>query len=154
MSKGVFDMRKTTGAIGLGAALTVSAVLGIGTSGTANAEPVKPKSLYPPSALVLTVGYGADAATARVQRAVTLSCRPTPSGTHPAPAQACAELRSVNGTLGRLRTGAEPGRVCTKEWRPVTVTAEGIWDGRRVSYEHTFANNCFKNAAPTVIFEF
>ncbi|GHJ29389.1 MULTISPECIES: subtilase-type protease inhibitor [Streptomyces] len=147
-------MRKTTGAIGLGAALTVSAVLGIGVGGTANAEPAKQQSLYPASALVLTVGHGADAATAEVQRAVTLSCRPTPTGTHPAPAQACAELHSVGGALGLLRTGAEPGRMCTKEWRPITVTAEGVWDGRRVSYEHTFANNCFKNAAPTTVFEF
>ncbi|AEM86191.1 subtilase-type protease inhibitor [Streptomyces melanosporofaciens] len=147
-------MRKTTGAIGLGAALAVSAVLGIGTSGTASAQPAKPQSLYPPSALVLTVGWGADAATTEVQRAVTLSCRPTATGTHPAPAKACAELRSVGGTFGQLRTGAEPGRVCTKEWHPITVTAEGIWDGRRVSYEHTFANNCFKSAAPTMVFEF
>ncbi|SEB65794.1 subtilase-type protease inhibitor [Streptomyces melanosporofaciens] len=147
-------MRKTTGVIGLGAALAVSAVLGIGTSGTASAQPAKPQSLYPPSALVLTVGWGADGATAEVQRAVTLSCRPTATGTHPAPAKACAELRSVGGTFGQLRTGAEPGRVCTKEWHPITVTAEGIWDGRRVSYEHTFANNCFKSAAPTMVFEF
>ncbi|MBW8094207.1 plasminostreptin, partial [Streptomyces hygroscopicus subsp. hygroscopicus] len=95
-------MRKTTGAIGLGAALTVSAVLGIGVGGTANAEPAKQQSLYPASALVLTVGHGADAATAEVQRAVTLSCRPTPTGTHPAPAQACAELHSVGGALGLL----------------------------------------------------
>ncbi|MBI0384796.1 plasminostreptin, partial [Streptomyces albiflaviniger] len=39
-------MRKTTGAIGLGAALAVSAVLGIGTSGAAHAAPAKPQSLY------------------------------------------------------------------------------------------------------------
>ncbi|MET8183018.1 subtilase-type protease inhibitor [Streptomyces sp. NPDC005336] len=147
-------MRKTTGAIGLGAALAMSAALGIGTSGTANAEPAQPRSLYPPSALVLTVGYGADAASADVQRAVTLSCQPTPTGTHPAAAQACAELRTVDGAFTALMTRSEPGRVCTKEWRPITVTAEGIWDGRQVSYEHTFANNCFKNAASTLVFDF
>ena len=147
-------MRKTTAAIGLGAALVMSAVLGMGSSGTANAEPTKPKSLYPASALVLSVGYGADADSAAVQRAVTLSCRPTPTGTHPTAAQACAELRAVDGTFSALPLGSEPGRVCTKEWRPVTVTAEGIWDGHRVSYEHTFVNNCVKNAAPSQVFEF
>ena len=145
-------MRKTTRAIGLGAALAMSTVLGVGTSGTASAEPAQPRSLA--SALVLTVGYGSDAASADVQRAVTLSCRPAPTGTHPACAQACAELRAVNGTFTDLRVATEPGRVCTKEWRPITLTAEGVWDGRRLTYEHTFANGCFKNAAPTRVFEF
>ncbi|MGR3932499.1 subtilase-type protease inhibitor [Streptomyces sp. BRA346] len=149
-------MRKTTRAIGgLGAALAMSAALGLGASGTAHAEPATPKSLYPPSALVLTVGYGPDdASSVAVQRAVTLSCQPTPTGTHPAPARACAELRAVNGEFSTLTEATESGRMCTKEWRPVTVTAEGIWDGQRVSYEHTFANNCLKNAAVTQLYEF
>jgi hypothetical protein len=148
-------MRKTTGAIGgLGAALAMSAALGLGASGTAHAEPATPKSLYPPSALVLSIGHGADASSMAVQRAVTLSCQPTPSGTHPAAARACTELRAVNGEFSTLTDGTESGRMCTKEWRPVTVTAEGIWDGQRVSYEHTFANNCLKNAALTQVFEF
>ncbi|MET8013925.1 subtilase-type protease inhibitor [Streptomyces sp. NPDC005271] len=145
-------MRKTTGAIGLGAALAVSAALGIG--GTANAAPAQPRSLYPPSALVLTVGWGADAASTEVQRAVTLSCQPTPTGTHPAATQACAELRAADGSFSALTTRSEPGRVCTKEWHPITVTAEGIWDGRKVWYEHTFANNCAKSATSTVVFDF
>ncbi|MGW2329435.1 subtilase-type protease inhibitor [Streptomyces sp. NPDC001700] len=148
-------MRKTTGAIGgLGAALAMSAALGLGASGTAHAESATPKSLYPPSALVLSIGHGPDASSMAVQRAVTVSCQPTPSGTHPAPARACAELRAVNGEFSTLTEGTESGRVCTKEWRPVTVTAEGIWDGQRVAYEHTFANNCLKNAALTQVFEF
>ncbi|MCP9208928.1 subtilase-type protease inhibitor [Streptomyces sp. HD1123-B1] len=147
-------MRKTTGAIGLGAAVALSAALGIGASGTANAAPAQPDSLYPASAMVLTVGYGADAATADVQRAVTLSCQPTASGTHPAAAKACAELRTVDGAFNSLTLSAEPGRICTKEWRPVTVTATGVWDGRRVSYEHTFANNCQRDAVTTQVFGF
>lgn len=148
-------MRKTTRAIGgLGAALAMSAALGLGASGTAHAAPATTKSLYPPSALVLSVGYGDDESSVAVQRAVTLSCQPTPSGTHPAPASACAELRAVNGEFSTLAERTESGRMCTKEWRPVTVTAEGIWDGQRVSYEHTFANNCLKNAAVTQVFEF
>ncbi|MEU0843471.1 subtilase-type protease inhibitor [Streptomyces sp. NPDC005962] len=148
-------MRKTTGAIGgLGAALAMSAALGLGASGTAHAESATTKSLYPPSALVLSIGYGPDAASMAVQRAVTVSCQPTPTGTHPAPARACAELRAVNGEFSTLTEATESGRVCTKEWRPVTVTAEGIWDGQRVAYEHTFANDCLKNATLTQVFEF
>lgn len=148
-------MRKTTGAIGgLGAALAMSAALGLGASGTAHAAPATPKSLYPPSALVLSIGYGDDASSVAVQRAVTLSCQPTPTGTHPAPARACAELRAVNGEFQALTETSEPGRMCTKEWRPVTVTAEGVWDGQRISYAHTFANNCLKNAAATELYEF
>ncbi|WP_055553224.1 subtilase-type protease inhibitor [Streptomyces sp. NBRC 110028] len=148
-------MRKSTGTIaGLGAALAMSAALGLGASGTAHAEPATPKSLYPPSALVLGVGYGDDASSPAVQRAVTLSCQPTPTGTHPAPARACAELRAADGEFSTLTESAESGRMCTKEWRPITVTAQGVWDGQRVAYEHTFANNCVKNAAATQLFEF
>ncbi|MEU6405052.1 subtilase-type protease inhibitor [Streptomyces sp. NPDC046985] len=133
--------------------LTATAVCGTLT-GSALAAPTAahPASLYAPSALVLTVGHGNSAAASAPERAVTLSCAPGASGTHPAAPTACAELRSTGGDFAALTT---PGDVmCTKEYSPVTVTAEGVWQGKRVSYEHTFSNACVKNASVSSVFAF
>lgn len=147
-------MRKTAGAIALGAALTFSSVVVTGAGGVASAAPAQPRSQYPPSALVLSYAEGEDSGSAPVRRAVTLSCAPTPTGTHPTARRACAELRSVEGSFRALTARTESGRICTREWRPVTVTAEGVWEGSRVWYEHTFPNPCFKNAVRSQVFEF
>ncbi|MFE1436143.1 subtilase-type protease inhibitor [Streptomyces griseoaurantiacus] len=118
----------------------------------AHAAPAGPASLYAPTALVLSVGHGERAADATAERAVTLSCAPTPSGTHPAPAEACAELRTVDGDPASLSPGA--GVLCTKEYDPVVVTVEGVWRGKRLSYERSFANPCVKNAYGPAVFAF
>ncbi|POX54453.1 protease inhibitor protein [Streptomyces sp. Ru71] len=132
------------------AALTLTATAVCGTlTGAAHAAP---SSLYAPSALVLTVGHGDSAATASAARAVTLSCAPTATGTHPDPASACAELRRAGGDLDALGTGTEP--LCTKQYDPVVVTVDGVWQGRRVSYEKTFANECVKTAYGPTVFAF
>jgi hypothetical protein len=130
-----------------------AATLGGSLTGSAVAAPAAaPTSLYAPSALVLTVGHGETAATADAARAVTLSCAPTPSGTHPAASRACAELRAAGGDLELL---AGPGRaVCTRQYDPVVVTVDGVWQGRRVAFTHTFANECVKNAAESSLFAF
>jgi hypothetical protein len=101
---------------------------------------------------VLTVGHGESAATTAPLRAVTLSCTPGPSGTHPAAGPACAELRGVGGDLAALADGT--GVLCTRDYDPVVVTVDGVWQGRRVSYERTFANECVKNAGGTSVFAF
>jgi hypothetical protein len=101
---------------------------------------------------VLTVGYGESAATAAPVRAVTLTCAPRPSGTHPAAASACAELRGAGGDPGAL--SADPGVLCTREYAPVVVTVDGVWQGRHLSYERTFANECVKNAGSASLFTF
>lgn len=111
-----------------------------------------PASLYAPSALVLTVGHGESAATAAPLRAVTLTCAPTASGTHPAAAAACAELRAAHGDPSAL--AAEDSVMCTREYAPVVVTVDGVWQGRRLSYERTFANECVKNAGSASVFTF
>ncbi|WP_053851097.1 protease inhibitor [Streptomyces sp. NRRL B-24085] len=128
--------------------LTATAVCGP-LSGAALAEPaaVSP-GLYAPSALVLTLGHGENAATATPERAVTLTCAPTPSGTHPAASPACAELRSAGGDFDALGAGSDA--VCTREYAPVVVTVDGVWRGERVSYERTFSNECVKNSYGTV----
>ncbi|MFH9980065.1 subtilase-type protease inhibitor [Streptomyces sp. NPDC017179] len=125
--------------------LTATAVCGPLTGPAAAA-------LHAPSTLVLTMGHGVGAAAAAPERAVTLSCAPTPSGTHPAATEACAELQGTDGDFATLTPG---GRVvCTKEYNPVVVMAEGAWQGRRVSYERTYSNECVKNASVTSVFAF
>ncbi|AWZ07035.1 MULTISPECIES: subtilase-type protease inhibitor [unclassified Streptomyces] len=131
------------------AALSVLAVSG--AAGRADAAPAGTEGLYAPSALVLSVTDGDDAASGTVLRAVTLVCAPRPGGTHPAPAAACAELRA-NGT--ELDALAEPrsDAACTREWDPVTVTADGVWQGRRLSYSYTYANHCGLRNSVGVLF--
>ncbi|MFE3031928.1 protease inhibitor [Streptomyces canus] len=127
--------------------LSAAAVCGPLT-GAALAEPAAASSLYAPSALVLTLGHGESAATATPERAVTLTCAPGSSGTHPAAASACAELRAVGGDFDALGAGSDA--VCTREYHPVVVTVDGVWRGQRVSYERTFANECVKSSYGTL----
>ncbi|MEU1474679.1 protease inhibitor [Streptomyces sp. NPDC005760] len=127
--------------------LTATAVCGPLT-GAALAEPAAASGLYAPSALVLTLGHGENAASVTPERAVTLTCAPTSSGTHPAASAACAELRAVQGDFDALGAGSDA--MCTKEYAPVVVTVEGVWRGQRVSYERTFANECVKSSSGTV----
>ncbi|MFJ9637694.1 subtilase-type protease inhibitor [Streptomyces sp. NPDC101178] len=108
---------------------------------SAHAAPAKAESLYAPSALVLTVAQGEDPLTATVQRAVTLSCAPTAGGTHPAPEAACAELDTVGGQFTALAR-TSPDRMCTRQWNPVTITAHGVWHGKRVTFSTTYGNAC------------
>ncbi|MFF9209121.1 MULTISPECIES: subtilase-type protease inhibitor [unclassified Streptomyces] len=132
------------------AALTLTAIAVCGPlTGAAHAAPA---SLYAPSALVLTTGHGESATSATPARAVTLSCAPTASGTHPDPAAACAELRRAGGDLDALSAGTDV--LCTKQYDPVVVTVDGVWQGKRVSYERTFANECVKTAHGSAVFAF
>ncbi|MGW5419146.1 subtilase-type protease inhibitor [Streptomyces sp. NPDC003943] len=141
---------RTLGATALatasGLALLGTAVTG---SGTAAAAPASTTSLYPPSALVLTLGRGERPATATVVRAVTLSCSPTPSGTHPAPVEACRELDEAEGDFARLNSVTVTSRhlPCTREWDPVTVTGDGVWEGKRVRWSARYGNSCEMRAA-------
>ncbi|CAL9602015.1 Protease inhibitor [Streptomyces sp. enrichment culture] len=132
--------------------LTAATVLGPLTGAALAAPDHTPSSLHAPSALVLTVGRGESAATATPLRAVTLTCAPRPFGTHPAPGPACAELRAADGDPDALAAG--DAVLCTKEYDPVVVTVDGVWQGRRVSYERTFANDCVRHAHGADVFAF
>jgi hypothetical protein len=132
--------------------LTAAAVCGPLTGGALAAPPTAPATLYAPSALVLTVGHGDSAALATPTRAVTLTCAPTASGSHPAAASACAELRFADGDFDALT--ARDDVQCTKEYDPVVVTVDGVWGGKRVSYERTFANECVKSSHGSSVFTF
>ncbi|MEU9478045.1 subtilase-type protease inhibitor [Streptomyces sp. NPDC048191] len=127
------------------ATLTAAAVSLIGATlaaGSATAT-AAPAGLYAPSALVLTMSYPGGS-TDTAARAVTLSCAPGADGTHPAPAAACAELRNADGRIDSLLSRL-PGQACTRLWSPVTITVDGVWQGTRASWKHTFANSCEMN---------
>ncbi|MET9952990.1 SSI family serine proteinase inhibitor [Streptomyces sp. NPDC006339] len=128
-------------AVGATALATATGLTLLGTAIAGGTAEAAPASLYAPSALVLTVGEGESAETATVLRAVTLTCSPTPGGTHPDPEAACAELAAADGDFGRL-TVLPADRPCTREWDPVTVTGDGVWQGRRVSWQATYGNPC------------
>lgn len=128
--------------------LTATAVCGP----LAGAALAAPDSLYAPSDLVLTVGHGESAAFATPERAVTLTCAPAPAGSHPAAAAACAELRASGGDFDALVPREDV--MCTKQYDPVVVTAQGVWQGRRVSYERTFGNGCMKDLYGSAVFAF
>ncbi|MCX5059907.1 protease inhibitor [Streptomyces sp. NBC_00452] len=133
-------------------ALTATAVCGPLTGAALATPDAAPASLYAPSALVLTIGHGDSAAVATPMRAVTLTCAPKASGTHPAAAQACAELRGTTGDFDALT--ARTNVLCTKQYDPLVVTIDGVWQGKRVSYERTFGNECVKNSYGTSVFAF
>ncbi|OEJ28399.1 protease inhibitor protein [Streptomyces agglomeratus] len=131
-------IRTTLGAVGAAAVLALTSTA---AASPAHAEPAGTASLYAPSALVLSMGMGEEAGTATVARAVTLSCAPGPGGTHPAPEAACAELHRADGQFAGLIDPA-PRRTCTREWDPVVITAQGVWQGKQVSWSTTFGNRC------------
>ncbi|KOV63922.1 subtilase-type protease inhibitor [Streptomyces sp. MMG1121] len=124
--------------------LTAAAVCGPLTGAAVAAPGAAPSSLYAPSVLVLTIGHGNDAATATPERAVTLTCAPTASGTHPDAPRACAELNATGGDFSALKPAE--GVWCNKLYNPVVVTVQGVWQGQRVSYERTFGNSCVKDS--------
>ncbi|TLQ45274.1 subtilase-type protease inhibitor [Streptomyces marianii] len=126
----------TLGATASAAALVLSGL----AAGTAHADAAGHTGLYAPSALVLAVGRGDAAATATVERAVTLNCAPTPGGTHPFAPTACGELNAVSGEFALLTSPSD--RPCTRQWDPVTITAAGVWEGKRVDWSATYGNEC------------
>ncbi|MEV7683517.1 SSI family serine proteinase inhibitor [Streptomyces sp. NPDC088341] len=138
---------------GLALTATALAFTTLPGTGAASAAPIGAEGLYAPSALVLGITAGDNTTTGTVLRAVTLNCAPTASGTHPDATGACAELRAAGAQLDTITTRGSRA-VCSKEWNPVTVTAEGVWEGKRFSYLHTFGNLCAKDSGSGAVFDF
>ncbi|MEV4872074.1 SSI family serine proteinase inhibitor [Streptomyces syringium] len=109
-------------------------------------------SLYPPSDLVFTLAQsdGTDP-DAPIVRAATLTCMPRVAGSHPFAEEACELLEDAEGSITDL---IGHRRLCTKEYMPVTVTADGVWQGQRVTYEETFANRCTLLRERGTVFDF
>lgn len=116
------------------------------TVGAAPAQ-AAPQETLPGNWLHLTVTPG-DAPSSGTPGTLLL-CDP-PLG-HPAAAQACEELRAAGGDISRIPPKADA--LCTMIYAPVTASAQGVWDGRRVTYTHTFANSCAMVAETGAVFE-
>ncbi|MHB9858239.1 SSI family serine proteinase inhibitor [Streptomyces sp. YIM S03343] len=95
--------------------------------------------------LYVTVTHGE--ARAGGSRSSLLMCDP-PQG-HAHAADACAELEAASGDIG-----AVPHKevICPMIYAPVTAQAEGVWNGKRVAYAHTFANTCEMTAHTRDVF--
>jgi hypothetical protein len=115
-----------------------AAVLAVAVAGVAAAPAQAQPSTPLPSALTLTVSK--TDAPAAGPRTVLLVCSPTAGGTHPNAAAACGELAAAGGDFDRLH--GRPMRFCPMIYDPVTVSAEGVWNGASVSYRHTYPNSC------------
>ena len=72
-----------------------------------------------------------------------LGCFP-PAGTHPEPKKACKVLTEVDGWFEAIQRDE---RICTKEYVPVTVRAEGTWKGRHIFWSNYYGNRCEAAAA-------
>ncbi|MGW6981814.1 subtilase-type protease inhibitor [Streptomyces sp. NPDC054932] len=126
--------------------IAVSAVSLLCLAGTTGLAEAQPASAHSPSAMVFTVAQGSGAPTDTVMRASTLSCAYTAEGTHPAPRAACDALNATDGELDRLLATPNTSRACPMYFDPVTVTADGVLHGRRVTWKHTFSNACVMSA--------
>ncbi|MFI5804867.1 SSI family serine proteinase inhibitor [Streptomyces sp. NPDC051561] len=125
------------------AALAVTALLALAPAATAVAD----GHPDPGHSLLLTVS-GAEHTWIR---GVNLNCSPEAGGGHPEALAACNDLTWARGDFDALRS--EP-RTCTKQYDPVTATADGTWHGRTVHWKKTFGNACMLDAATGDVFRF
>ncbi|MEV0051706.1 SSI family serine proteinase inhibitor [Saccharopolyspora shandongensis] len=79
-----------------------------------------------------------------------LTCEPA-GGSHPYAQDACQALRDVNGDFNLLSTG---NSTCPLVYRPVTLTAQGRWQGKPVTFEKTYSNECVAGVATGKVFSF
>jgi hypothetical protein len=77
-----------------------------------------------------------------IPKTVTLTCQPT-GGTHPDGEAACTDLAKVSGQISWIPR--LPGYYCLSLYDPVTASANGVWNGRPISYSQKFTNSCEAN---------
>ncbi|WP_328446929.1 subtilase-type protease inhibitor [Streptomyces sp. NBC_00386] len=116
-------------------------------AGTAPAAHATPGHGLPGNWLRLAVTRG----DARADDAggVLLLCDP-PQG-HAHAAKACGQLAAAGGDIGRIPSRA--GAMCPMLYAPVTASAYGEWDGRRVDYRRAFSNSCVMGAETGAVFD-
>lgn len=85
-------------------------------------------------------------------RTAFLTCEPT-GGSHPYAQDACQALKDVNGDFTKLTTEHSTS-TCPLNYKPVTLTAKGRWQGKPVTFEKTFPNDCVAGAATGKVFSF
>src|SRR5688572_12035958 len=95
------------------------------------------------AAAVMAVGsYDLTITTeAGVQTQATLTCKPT-GGDHPHGKQACRQLVKADGDIAAI---PPTDGICTTEYAPVTVRADGRWNGTAKEFEKIFSNRCVAN---------
>jgi Subtilisin inhibitor-like len=99
------------------------------------------------SRMVLHASAGTSA-----QRTVTLQCDP-PGGTHPKAAEACADVAKAGGDLAQMPANKNP-RACFMIYAPVTVSAQGDWQGQAVRFTEKFPNTCVMRDKTGSVFDF
>ncbi|MFF2330942.1 MULTISPECIES: SSI family serine proteinase inhibitor [unclassified Streptomyces] len=127
-------------------ALAAAALFSLATAVPAAADSPSAQPV-PDRALFLTVSGSENTWI----RGVALPCPPTSDTRHPHAAAACAALAEAAGDLDGLPGDPHP---CTQEFDPVTATATGTWDGRRVAWRKTFSNACVMDAVTGPVFRF
>jgi hypothetical protein len=83
---------------------------------------------------------------------VVLQCDPT-GGTHPKAAEACADVAKAGGDLAQMPAGANP-QACFMIYAPVTVTAQGKWQGQPVRFTKKYPNTCVMHDKTGSVFDF
>ncbi|MEU0404787.1 SSI family serine proteinase inhibitor [Streptomyces sp. NPDC006197] len=83
-------------------------------------------------------------------RAVSLDCPGMTGKNHPYTSEACADLHTADGDFDRL-PGTDRAS-CSND--AVTVTATGTYRGREVHWAHTYENDCERQLATGLVFEF
>lgn len=128
------------------AAGALLASVGLLAAGPAQAAP---RSTFPLSDnwLYLTVAHG-ETLTAD-KHGTLLLCDPLPLG-YARAAEACADLRSAGGDIARI-----PQRkvFCPMIYAPVTVHAQGQWNGLPVDYRKTYSSKCVMEAQTGAVFD-
>jgi Subtilisin inhibitor-like len=86
------------------------------------------------------------------ERTVTLQCDP-PGGTHPKAAEACADVAKSGGDLAQMPANRN-ARACFMIYAPVTVKAQGDWQGQAVRFTEKFPNTCVMRDRTGSVFDF
>jgi len=86
------------------------------------------------------------------QHTVVLQCDPT-GGTHPKAAEACADVAKAGGDLAQMPANAKP-QACFMIYAPVTVTAQGKWQGQPVRFTKKYPNTCVMHDKTGSVFDF
>jgi hypothetical protein len=86
------------------------------------------------------------------EHTVTLQCEPA-GGTHPKAAEACADVAKAGGDLAQMPANTNP-RACFMIYAPVTVTAQGKWQGQPVRFTEKFPNSCVMRDKTGSVFDF
>ncbi|MBF6332236.1 SSI family serine proteinase inhibitor [Nocardia transvalensis] len=144
------------GGLGLASIAAVSVIAVSAGQSAAQGDGTKPQisltlSIYPDP-------HQSHSARGNPIASVNLRCEPQTGNTHPQPDDACPKVRRAleAGGLSKLRHLDEK---CTKEFKPVTVTARGHWfdssgQRRTTDYVKGSNNRCLAEKGTDNVFRF